>query len=449
MMFRWAPRRVEAHDDENIQTHMGKHKNKRTRTDKSSSESETESMEVATMSNGLPITTKKDWPRFLVMQGKEEGDSVSLSRLSPFAVQKGIQGLAGEVENIKKLRSGDILITLNKEMHAILLLKTEKFINIAVKIEPHKSLNSSKGVIRCRELKDCSEEEILEEMATQHVSAVKKINIKKNGRIEATGTVILTFSQPKIPSSVKVGYLKVPVSPYIPNPMRCFNCQEYGHGSKGCKKDAICPKCSTTGHLENDCHNAPKCLHCNEDHPVYDKKCPKWILEKEIQAVKVTRDLSFKEARDAVSARTPQQNSYAQAAAPPSTKKRTADSGSQTDYTWPNEEESPKIITPSSPMKKSKDQSSQASARPKENTAQIKSSTNQTKSQSGKSGPIINRGRSLYRTPRDRDREADRERGFWRITGEVCSEDESSAPPGQVKLKGGRTISLEDLKKNS
>ena len=36
--------------------------------------------------------------------------------------------------------------------------------------------------------------------------------------------VILTFSSAKLPVRVHVGYESVPVRPYIPNPLCCFQC---------------------------------------------------------------------------------------------------------------------------------------------------------------------------------------------------------------------------------
>ena len=50
---------------------------------------------------------KLTFPRFLLMMSGDEDKS--LSRLSTFAIQKGIEGLVGEPKNIKRLRSGDLL----------------------------------------------------------------------------------------------------------------------------------------------------------------------------------------------------------------------------------------------------------------------------------------------------------------------------------------------------
>ena len=62
------------------------------------------------------LKAKIFFPRFLMMTSGD--DEKSLSRLSTFAIQKGIQGLVGEPKTIKRLRSGDLLIEVDRETHS-------------------------------------------------------------------------------------------------------------------------------------------------------------------------------------------------------------------------------------------------------------------------------------------------------------------------------------------
>ena len=50
----------------------------------------------------------KNWPRFLLVQSTNE--DLSLQKLSPFAVQKGFQAIAGTLKSIKRLRDGSFLV---------------------------------------------------------------------------------------------------------------------------------------------------------------------------------------------------------------------------------------------------------------------------------------------------------------------------------------------------
>ena len=93
-------------------------------------------------------TSTGPWPRYLVMTATDEGKT--LSKLSPFAIHKGIAG--GDV-TIKRQFSGDIYLTCSKKSQSDNLLKCVLFGNVApVVVTQHKSLNTSKGVIRNWEL---------------------------------------------------------------------------------------------------------------------------------------------------------------------------------------------------------------------------------------------------------------------------------------------------------
>ena len=147
--------------------------------------------------------TSINWPRFLIISSTEDG---ALTKLSPFAVQKAIVGLAGEPKSVKKIKIG-LLVECTSEKHSSCLLKSKTFCNIPVKVTPHSSLNFSKGVIRCRDLERISEEEICENLSSQNVTAVKRIN----NYLLPTNTFIITFNIPTLSRQVILIYLLSPL----------------------------------------------------------------------------------------------------------------------------------------------------------------------------------------------------------------------------------------------
>ncbi|GFT59891.1 hypothetical protein TNCV_2286141 [Trichonephila clavipes] len=60
-----------------------------------------------------------------------------------------------------------------------------------------------------------------------------------------------------------MAYIRCPVRPYIPNPLRCFQCQRYGHSktSVGASLPALV---AGTGHDSVDCAKKEQCLNCKE-----------------------------------------------------------------------------------------------------------------------------------------------------------------------------------------
>ncbi|GFT62675.1 RNA-directed DNA polymerase from mobile element jockey [Trichonephila clavipes] len=129
---------------------------------------------------------------------------------------------------------------------------------------------------------------------------------------------------PKLPSFIKAGYLNCRIRPYIPNPLRCFKCQRFGHSQTSCRGQLTCSRCASVGHASTDCSLEPKCINCLQPHPSDSKICPKWKIEKQIQEIKTTKNISYPEARKLIVPQLSQ--TYAQAA-----KSSTLNNSTQTD----------------------------------------------------------------------------------------------------------------------
>ena len=176
------------------------------------------------------------YDRFLLV--KPSGRK-NLSTSSPFLVNK-ILTSHGKLDSIRKLQSGDFLIEASSAKQSDQLKKVTNIQGFDLTVEPHPSLNSVKGVIKHPEIRNTSKEEMCIELAEQHVTDCFIIQKNRDGRTEKTATAIVTFRRNKLPEYINLGYLRIKVFPYIPNPMRCFNCQPFGHSSAKCKHNKIC-----------------------------------------------------------------------------------------------------------------------------------------------------------------------------------------------------------------
>ena len=270
---------------------------KRVRTEVSDSSTSDEESKT----NNYNISTD-NWPRFLIIEPVSEGE---LNSLSPFAIHKALQGFAGELKSVKRiLKNGRLLVECLKQHHSKCLLKSKVMCNIPIKVSAHTSLNSSKGVIRSRDLEGVGEVEMLDNLSSQGVSAVKRIHIRRNNELVPTNTFILTFCKPLLPDSIKAGYLKIPVVPFIPNPLRCFKLfHRYGHGKNACRGKVTCVRCGQVDHESKTCNNAISCANCKGSHFAYSRECSKWKQEKQVQQVRVEKQVSFPETRRLVETR--------------------------------------------------------------------------------------------------------------------------------------------------
>ena len=132
---------------------------------------------------------------------------------------------------------------------------------------------------------------------------VHRVTVKKEGKVVSINILFLTFIRPDMPKEIKVGYLKVKVSLFVPNPLRCFNCNKFGHTSQRCRTTAKCQRCGEDKH-EEQCDGPLRCSNCKGPHAVSAKDCPVW-KEKEIQRIRVEKRISFPEARQLVAAKFP------------------------------------------------------------------------------------------------------------------------------------------------
>lgn len=99
------------------------------------------------------------------------------------------------------------------------------------------------------------------------------------------------------PNKVFLGFLSYPVRVYVPKPLRCFNCQRFGHTAKTCKEKRRCARCGGD-HEYGKCGIGvqPKCCNCGGAHSVAYGGCEVMRWENNIQKIRVERGITFAEA---------------------------------------------------------------------------------------------------------------------------------------------------------
>ena len=277
------------------------------------------------------------WPRYLVIQATDP--MLPLNKLSPFAFYKAIKGIAGEPEDVTRMRSGDLIVKVTRKSHSDNLLKTTRMVEVPVQVSPHNRLNSVKGIIRSVQLLETREEEILEELQSQGITGVRRIKARREGVLQNTAAIILTFGLTVLPTHVKCGWMRLPVDMYIPNPLRCFQCQRFGHHRANCRRKEVCARCGTEGHGDRGCEEPARCVNCKGNHSAFSRECPQWKKEQEIQRVRTHNNLTFPETRMRVEAaeyRPPTTRTFSQVVGQVAAAKNNRTIGVQTTITWPD-----------------------------------------------------------------------------------------------------------------
>ncbi|XP_055935655.1 uncharacterized protein LOC129965623 [Argiope bruennichi] len=189
----------------------------------------------------------KYFDNFFVIKRISE-DKETFHSVPPFLVEKAINSTLGEVASIRKLSSVDLLVEVSSKQQANKIIKLKALAIIPITVSAHNLLNNSKVVITCGELFNSTIEEIMKDFQPEGVIHVRRISIRRDGQLLPTKHLVLTFKNPSLPESVKVGYMKLVVRPFILNPLRCFQCQRFGHSKMACRGTLTCARCAEKGH---------------------------------------------------------------------------------------------------------------------------------------------------------------------------------------------------------
>ncbi|CAN7978493.1 unnamed protein product [Ixodes persulcatus] len=113
----------------------------------------------------MPVIT---FPKFLVMNS--ENDDQPLSKLSPFLVAKTLENQlslrsVGKDFKAKKLPSGNLLVEVTTAKQSTALLALNEVREYKVSVTPHRSLNSTQGVISEDDLLEIPTDEIVERLS--------------------------------------------------------------------------------------------------------------------------------------------------------------------------------------------------------------------------------------------------------------------------------------------
>jgi hypothetical protein len=79
------------------------------------------------------------------------------------------------------------------------------------------------------------------------------MRVKKNENLIPTNTNILDFDTANPPEKINTEYYCLKVETDIPNPLRCYNCQKFGHSSDHCKNEKVCFRCGSENCSAGDC----------------------------------------------------------------------------------------------------------------------------------------------------------------------------------------------------
>lgn len=223
-------------------------------------------------------------------------ESESAGVLNPIKMTSEIKTTIGSVTGAKMLRGGKLLITCKDESQRDKALKMKYLGGKKVMTRLFKEKQWLSGVINGVPF-DVSMEQLKQNISGGNVKEAVRLKGFRNGVKEESLSVMIRFDGNILPDRVYLGYISFPVRVYVPPPIRCFNCQRYGHIAAACRGKKRCGVCGGEheyGHCEEGVK--PKCCNCGGDHKAAYGGCEVRKRAAEVQQIRIKQGISYAEA---------------------------------------------------------------------------------------------------------------------------------------------------------
>ena len=102
-----------------------------------------------------------------------------------------------------------------------------------------------------------------------------------------------------MPDAVTIALERFPTKRWFGTPLRCYNCQQYGHHSSRCANQRRCGKCAAD-HDDKTCNKTRAesiCANCQEGHPAWSPQCIHYQKAYAIRVYSMTQEVSYFKAK--------------------------------------------------------------------------------------------------------------------------------------------------------
>ena len=236
-------------------------------------------------------------PEELVVLFKVKGDKpgeAGFRAINPLQIDESLRSQIGRGFVAKILNNGVLKVTCpNKKQYEVAMSVGKVVTKVEKLSTTRRESGGSKGVIYGL-YAGLAEKEILENIEGGEVTDVKRFRSKEGARGDPP--VLLTFKESQLPDRVCLGSMVYRVREYIRPPLRCYNCQRYGHIADACHGKRKCAKCGGDHGIKECDADSSKCANCGGNHGAADKDCEHTIQARKVQVVKERDSVTYAEA---------------------------------------------------------------------------------------------------------------------------------------------------------
>lgn len=218
--------------------------------------------------------------------------------MSPVKLTTVLTNQVGDIHMAKVLRDGNLLIVCRSEEQRQLAGRMKEMgrNKVASTNYIERGTKWCKGVIWGVPV-SLTMDEIKANLKGGSVKGVRRLQVNREGVRVDSESILVEFEDEVLPKKVTLGFMSYNVREYVPTPMRCYNCQRFGHTAKTCKGRRRCARCGEDHDYEQCSHKEqPRCCNCGGNHTVAYGGCEVLKREKEIQQVRIQGKMTYAEA---------------------------------------------------------------------------------------------------------------------------------------------------------
>lgn len=229
---------------------------------------------------------------FVVLYKTKQGDA-GFRAVNPIKISGALGSQIGNGFQATILANGVLRIFCKDEKQNNEAKKVEKLV-VSVECIIPRGKQGLKGVVY-GVYSGLTEKEILDNVKPRGlVTDVRRF--KPRVGVEGGPPVQITFNNDMLPERVFIGSLAYRVKEYIRPPLRCFNCQRFGHVAGSCRGKRKCAKCGGDHAIQECKAEDPKCPNCGESHAAAFRGCRYFVQAKQVQKVRDQEKISYVEA---------------------------------------------------------------------------------------------------------------------------------------------------------
>lgn len=258
--------------------------------------------ECCASNGGLTASSVPVQPTYaVIVKGKEKESSVNVRKKVMSEISKNVDVRVKAVRNVKD----GVAVEMASETECKRLLNEADFESVG--LEADEARRFGPKIIIYDVPNEVTDGTLLEEMYAKSLRDCVNVDVFKNstkvlfrsGKKKSNVSNVVMEVSPRVKMKLMnerrmyMNWQSYRVNEFE-SVSRCFNCFDFGHRTRECKRDRSCIKCCMSGHVGKDCKAAIRCGNCARrglpsEHLVTSSECPgyktrlRWMRERTLQ----------------------------------------------------------------------------------------------------------------------------------------------------------------------